>query len=130
MRESSFIGRVYNFYKPEFFVTDQNMYQNEGNKLFEKIHVYNLIKSPFFYTFTFCLQTEHPDVIGDIRGQGLLWTIDIIKDRFRRLPSPRIATNLMIMLKDDKILIGTTGEFRNILLFSPPLCFTVENCTT
>jgi 4-aminobutyrate aminotransferase-like enzyme len=76
------------------------------------------------------LQAEHPDVIGDIRGQGLLWTIDIIKDRLRRLPSPRIATNLMIMLKDDKILIGTTGEFRNILLFSPPLCFTVENCTT
>jgi hypothetical protein len=63
-------------------------------------------------------------------SSGLIWTIEIIKDRVLRLPSLRTATKLMVGMKDLKILIGTTGQSRNILLFSPPLCFTVENCTT
>ena len=44
------------------------------------------------YSNVLLFQAEHPDVIGDIRGMGLLYTIDIIKDHVKRLPRPRTAT--------------------------------------
>jgi 4-aminobutyrate aminotransferase-like enzyme len=40
-------------------------------------------------------QHDHPDVIGEVRGQGLLWAIEIIENRVERLPSPRLATEIM-----------------------------------
>jgi len=76
------------------------------------------------------LKHDYPDVIGEVRGQGLLWAIEIIENRAERMPSSKLATDIMMALKDEKILVGTTGECRNVILFSPPLCFTIENCKT
>ena len=66
-------------------------------------------------------------MLGDVRGQGLLWALEIIEDRETRQPSPELAQLIMFGLKAQKILIAITGKFRNILLFTPPMCFTVEN---
>lgn len=69
-------------------------------------------------------------MVGDIRGQGLLWTLEFVtldKSGSSFSANPILATHVMFGLKSKKIIVGITGERSNIVLFSPPMCFTVAN---
>lgn len=66
-------------------------------------------------------------MVGDVRGMGLMWGIEIVADQASKAPCAELARNIMFGLKARKILIGITGDHRNILLFTPPMCFTVDN---
>ena len=38
-----------------------------------------------------------------------------------------LASSIMYGLKSKGILVGITGKHKNIILFTPPMCFTLEN---
>ena len=73
------------------------------------------------------IMNKYPGKIGDIRGQGLIWAIEMVKDSTKE-SDPHLARKVLSFMRSkEKILLGLTGIENNILLFTPPLCFTVDN---
>ncbi|CAL2041542.1 unnamed protein product [Caenorhabditis brenneri] len=73
------------------------------------------------------LQKKH-ECIGDIRGVGLFWGIDLVKDRVTREPDQKLAIQTILALrKSSGILLNADGPHTNILKIKPPLCFNSDN---
>ena len=64
-----------------------------------------------------------------MRGAGLLLGIEIVNNKEDRIPDDRLASEIMYRLKQKQVLVGITGRDRNVLLFTPPMCFTIANST-
>nr|CAD2195119.1 unnamed protein product [Meloidogyne enterolobii] len=66
--------------------------------------------------------------IGDIRGVGMFWGLDLVKYRKTREPATNLAGKLILKLrKEYGILLNADGPFGNVLKFKPPLCFNSDN---
>ncbi|MFH2133425.1 MAG: aminotransferase class III-fold pyridoxal phosphate-dependent enzyme [bacterium] len=72
------------------------------------------------------LAEKHP-LIGDIRGRGLFIGIELVKDHQTLEPAFVESYTISEKMKDDGILIGSTGRFGNVLKIRPPLVFSREN---
>lgn len=68
---------------------------------------------------------EKYDIIGDVRGIGLMLGAELVKDG--KEPAPKETDMILEILKDKGILIGKNGEYRNVLAFQPPLVVTEED---
>lgn len=71
------------------------------------------------------LQQRH-EVIGDIRGGGLMIGVEIVKDRESKEP----ATELVNTIADeiaDSVIVTKAGTYGNVLRLVPPLCFTTQD---
>lgn len=68
------------------------------------------------------LAARHP-VIGDIRGMGLFWGLDLVLDKNTREPATAVADYVKNRLYDMNVLIGTDGPFDNVLKIRPPMTF-------
>jgi 4-aminobutyrate aminotransferase-like enzyme len=66
-------------------------------------------------------------IIGDIRGSGLFFGIDLVRNRDSREPATAQANKVVNRLRRHGVLIGTTGRYDNILKIRPPLVFSKEN---
>ena len=76
----------------------------------------------------FIFQVKYSRLIGDVRGRGLVHGLEIVTDNVSRKPNSPMAINIMYGLKAEKILVGICGKNRNVVLLSPPMCFTMDNC--
>ncbi|XP_037071044.1 ethanolamine-phosphate phospho-lyase-like [Pollicipes pollicipes] len=65
--------------------------------------------------------------VGDVRGKGLCLGVDIVMTRENRKPDPAMARAICLRLKDARIITYTVGPANNVLLFTPPMCFTMSN---
>ncbi len=72
------------------------------------------------------LAGKHP-LIGDIRGSGLFIGIELVKDQQTMEPAFIEAYTIADQMKDEGILIGSTGRFGNVIKIRPPLVFSKEN---
>jgi len=71
-------------------------------------------------------KVKYPELVGDIRGEGLLWGIDIVRNGVG--PDPDLTKKLIFHLStESRILVGVTGTQKSTILFTPPMCFTVDN---
>jgi 4-aminobutyrate aminotransferase-like enzyme len=70
------------------------------------------------------LQKSYP-VMDGIHGSGLLLGIDIVKSD--GTPDPEIADQIMNQMRENGILIGTTGQHYSILKIRPPIVFQKEH---
>jgi 4-aminobutyrate aminotransferase-like enzyme/Ser/Thr protein kinase RdoA (MazF antagonist) len=70
---------------------------------------------------------ERHDLIGDVRGEGLLLGVDLVEDRGTRVPAGRIAREVAEAMRERGILISTTGPAGNVLKIRPPLVFRPEH---
>ena len=68
------------------------------------------------------LKNSHP-VIGDIRGMGLFWGLDLVTDPRTRVPATDIASYVKNRLRGRGVLIGTDGPNDNVLKIRPPMTF-------
>lgn len=68
------------------------------------------------------LQELHK-VIGDVRGEGLFFGVELVLDRNERVPAPAMASRVVNMMKDRGVLISRLGPFNNVLKIRPPLPF-------
>jgi len=72
------------------------------------------------------LEAEY-DVVGDTRGLGLMQGIEIVTpDELGPMdvapaPDPKLTGQIGSHLRDNGIIIGTGGFYKNILRFQPPL---------
>jgi 4-aminobutyrate aminotransferase-like enzyme/Ser/Thr protein kinase RdoA (MazF antagonist) len=72
------------------------------------------------------LAAKYP-LVGDVRGKGLFWGLEIVRDRATLAPAVAEADRIMNLLRDDGFLLGRTGAFDNVIKVRPPLVFTPEN---
>lgn len=64
------------------------------------------------------------DCVGDVRGAGLYFAVELVKDRDRKTPDMDRALAAVNALRDRRILISATGADAHILKIRPPLVFT------
>ena len=67
----------------------------------------------------------HHDVIGDVRGLGLMVGAEFI--RSDGSPYPELLDDILETMKDRGFLIGKNGLSRNVMAFQPPLIITRQD---
>lgn len=72
------------------------------------------------------LQSRH-DMIGDVRGSGLFFGIDLVSNREAKTPAPDKARTVVNNMRHHGILMSKIGEHDNVLKVRPPLCFSKKN---
>ena len=73
------------------------------------------------------LALDH-EVIGNVRGSGLFWGIDLVTDRDSRTAiSQATAQHLVTAIRHEGVLMGVTGPHLNVVKLRPPLPFTSAN---
>ena len=73
------------------------------------------------------LASRHP-IIGDVRGSGLFWGIDLVGNRETRRPvDPEEAKRVVSSICQAGVLMGLMGSHRNVLKMRPPLPFSRED---
>ena len=72
------------------------------------------------------LQSRH-EVIGDVRGSGLFFGIDLVHNRDTKAPAADIAKSVVNQMRHKGVLMSKIGEHDNVLKLRPPLCFSQEN---
>ena len=65
---------------------------------------------------------EKHNVIGDVRGKGLLLGIELVKDRQSKEPGKEEAAQVLETAKDMGLLLGKGGLWGQTIRFSPPMC--------
>lgn len=72
------------------------------------------------------LETNQP-IIGDIRGSGLFIAIELVRDRESREPATIETEKVVNLLRQHGVLIGSTGQYDNVLKIRPPMVFSRAN---
>jgi 4-aminobutyrate aminotransferase-like enzyme len=78
----------------------------------------------YLRTSLMLLQKDYP-VIGELHGSGLLLGLEIVKSD--AAPDPKLADGIMNHMRENGILIGTTGQHYSILKIRPPIVFRKEH---
>jgi 4-aminobutyrate aminotransferase-like enzyme len=66
------------------------------------------------------LRDKH-EIIGEVRGMGLLQAIELVEDRKTKAPATAATAMMMEAARDNGLLIGKGGMFGNVLRCSPPM---------
>jgi 4-aminobutyrate aminotransferase-like enzyme/Ser/Thr protein kinase RdoA (MazF antagonist) len=66
-------------------------------------------------------------LIADVRGRGLFWGLEIVRDHATRAQAAPEADRIMNLLREDGILVARTGAHNNVVKIRPPLVFTPDN---
>lgn len=61
--------------------------------------------------------------VADIRGRGLFYGIELVKDGKELAPAGADAQRLREHLRDNGVLLGTTGPHGNVVKIRPPMVF-------
>jgi len=67
------------------------------------------------------------EVIGDVRGYGLVFGAELVTDRGTHSPAPIYASKVVNALRHRGILLSRLGIHYNTLKIRPPMPFSIEN---
>jgi alanine-glyoxylate transaminase/(R)-3-amino-2-methylpropionate-pyruvate transaminase len=62
------------------------------------------------------------DVIGDVRGKGLMIGVELVKDRNTKEPAKDECVRVFERSRELGLLIGKSGFYGNVLRIKPPMC--------
>jgi 4-aminobutyrate aminotransferase-like enzyme len=66
------------------------------------------------------------DLIGDVRGKGLMIGVELVKDRKSKEPAVEETVKVRDEMRKRGVLVGKGGTSRNVLRIQPPLIMTEE----
>lgn len=67
------------------------------------------------------------DLVGDVRGEGLMLAIELVKDRTTREPAPEEALAVFEATRVNGLVASRSGPYRNVIRMCPPLCLTMND---
>ncbi|HKX27892.1 MAG TPA: aspartate aminotransferase family protein [Blastocatellia bacterium] len=67
---------------------------------------------------------ERFEIIGDVRGMGLMQALELVKDRRTKEPHPQAVLKVFEETKKRGVLIGKGGLYGNVIRLGPPLIAT------
>jgi alanine-glyoxylate transaminase/(R)-3-amino-2-methylpropionate-pyruvate transaminase len=67
------------------------------------------------------------DIIGDVRGLGLMLGIELVKDRTSKAPAKEACIRVFERCRELGLLIGKGGLHGNVLRIKPPMCLTAAD---
>jgi len=72
------------------------------------------------------LKQKYPQVIGDVRGMGLMQALELVADEAGgdRTPNPEATIQLFEETRKRGLLIGKGGLHGNIIRLAPPMSVT------
>jgi 4-aminobutyrate aminotransferase len=70
------------------------------------------------------------DVIGDVRGKGLLVGVELVKDHWSKTPADEMAALVAYRSYELGLLYYYAGVFNNVLELTPPLIITKDQVKT
>lgn len=65
---------------------------------------------------------EKHNLIGDVRGKGLMLGIELVKDRQSKEPAREECAQILESCKEMGLLLGKGGLWGQTVRFSPPMC--------
>jgi len=72
------------------------------------------------------LAERHP-IVGDVRGSGLFWGVELVRDRATLEPAGAEASFVANRMRERGVLLGTDGPFHNVVKIRPPMPFTAAD---
>lgn len=72
------------------------------------------------------LQEAH-EVIGDVRGSGLVFGAEMVLDRDTKAPASDFTDRVINAMRDRGIILSKLGRHKNTLKIRPPMPFSIEN---
>ncbi|MEP7457376.1 aspartate aminotransferase family protein [Phyllobacterium sp. SB3] len=70
---------------------------------------------------------EKRDIVGDVRGAGLFFGLEVVKDKQGMIADRERTTRIVNKMRDDGVLISICGGGYNVLKIRPPLVFSRDN---
>jgi 4-aminobutyrate aminotransferase-like enzyme len=71
------------------------------------------------------LKDKHT-MIGDVRGMGLVYGIEYVKDRTSKEPAPDLVREIVLKCVENGLMVGKLGIHGNVMRVAPPLVITPE----
>ena len=66
------------------------------------------------------------NIVGEVRGKGLMLGIELVKDKASKEPAPELAREVRTFCHRHGLLIEIGGHYSNVARFLPPLVLTEE----
>ncbi len=70
---------------------------------------------------------EKHNIIGDVRGKGLLLGIELVKDRVTKEPANVECAEILEISRQMGLLLGKGGLYGQTVRFSPPMCLDAQD---
>ncbi len=65
---------------------------------------------------------EKHDIVGDVRGKGLMLGVEMVKDRKTKEPAKAECAQVVENAREMGLLLGKGGLFGQTIRFAPPMC--------
>jgi 4-aminobutyrate aminotransferase-like enzyme len=66
------------------------------------------------------LKDKH-EIIGDVRGMGLMQAIELVEDRESRKPATAQTMMLLETARENRLIVGKGGLYGNVIRVTPPM---------
>jgi 4-aminobutyrate aminotransferase/(S)-3-amino-2-methylpropionate transaminase len=66
------------------------------------------------------------EIIGDVRGEGLMLGVELVRDRGSKEPAAQEAATVRRLCREHGVLVGVGGYFGNVVRLQPPLIITED----
>ena len=70
---------------------------------------------------------QRNQLIGDVRGKGLFYGVELVTDPVTQEPATNKALEICENLRNNGVLLSTSGAFDNVLKIRPPMVFSKSN---
>lgn len=67
------------------------------------------------------------EIIGDVRGRGMMQAIELVTDRESKHPAPDETAYVFERTRVHGLVLSKSGNYKNILRMVPPLCLSMED---
>jgi len=67
------------------------------------------------------------EVIGDVRGSGLIFGAELVLDRGSKAPATDFTNQIINAMRHKGIILSKLGRHKNALKIRPPMPFSIEN---
>lgn len=70
---------------------------------------------------------QRNQLIGDVRGKGLFYGVELVTNPVTQEPATNKALEICENLRNNGVLLSTSGAFDNVLKIRPPMVFSKSN---